>query len=77
MDNDIRLYGEKYNVLAVVGNKSDLYEKEEVEEDKARDYAESIGAVFMYTSAKSGDNIELLFSMTLGSYCFNKIQISW
>ena len=66
--NNIKSYGEKYEVLAIVGNKSDLYEKEEVEEKEARNYAESIGATFMLTSAKYGDCIQLLFDTLIRQY---------
>ena len=37
----------------VVGNKSDLYLKEEVSEEEGRQYAENIGAKYIYTSAKN------------------------
>ena len=60
--------GEKYTVLAVVGNKSDLFEDEEVKEEEARQYTESIGATFMQVSAKNGDNIELLFDTLVRKY---------
>ena len=66
--NDLKTYGEKYNVLAVVGSKSDNYEKEEVKEEEARKYAQSIGATYMLTSAKTGDNIDLLFDTLIRQY---------
>ena len=66
--NDLKTYGEKYNVLAVVGSKSDNYEKEEVKEEEARKYAKSIGATYMLTSAKTGDNIDLLFDTLIRQY---------
>lgn len=43
--------GEK-PVLGMVGNKKDLFEKEKVDEEEAREYAEKIGARFGLTSAK-------------------------
>ena len=54
--------------MAVVGNKCDLYEKEEVKENEARDFAKQIGATFMLVSAKSGDNIDLLFDTLIRQY---------
>ena len=66
--NDLKTYGEKYTVIAVVGNKSDCYEKEEVQEDEARNYAKSIGAKFMLTSAKLGTNIDILFDNLIREY---------
>ena len=65
---DLKMYGEKYTVLAVVGNKSDCYEKEEVPEEEAREYAKSIEAQFMLTSAKKGNNIDVLFETLTRQY---------
>ena len=49
-------------VLVLVGNKVDLDSNlREVDKDEAREYAESIGAYFWETSAKSGFNIENMF----------------
>ena len=65
---DVNIHGEKYNVLAVVGNKSDCYEREEVKEEDAKEFAKSINATFMLTSAKNGDNIDLLFETLVREY---------
>ena len=46
-------------VLAVVGNKIDLAEKEEVSYNEAKDYAEKAGAMFKLTSAKEGKGISV------------------
>ena len=43
--------------MGVIGNKSDLFENEEVKEEEAKEFAESIGAFFMLTSAKHGTGI--------------------
>jgi len=60
---DLQKYGEKYAVLAVVGNKSDLYENDNLADEKqAKEFAKEINAVFMLTSAKTGDGIEKLFN---------------
>ena len=40
-------------IIAVVANKIDLFENEEVEEKVARDFANNEGALFMMTSAKN------------------------
>jgi len=40
-------------VLALVGNKSDLFTQEQVTEEEGRNYAEKIGAKFKLTSAKN------------------------
>ena len=53
--------GEKTFVLGIVGNKSDLYEQEEVPENDAREFAQSIGAIFALTSAKMNTGVDALF----------------
>ena len=53
--------GEKTIVLGIVGNKSDLYEQEEVSENEAREFAQSIGAIFALTSAKMNTGVDALF----------------
>ena len=59
---DLQKYGEKYSVLAVVGSKCDLYESDELaNEEQAKAFAKEINALFMLTSAKSGDGINKLF----------------
>ena len=65
---DLQTFGEKYTVLAVVGNKSDCYENEEVPEDEARNYADKINAIYMQTSAKTGNKIENLFEALVRKY---------
>ena len=65
---DVKNYGEKYNILAVVGNKLDLFEKKQVTEDEGEKFAHGINAIFMLTSAKTGDGIEELFYTLAGKY---------
>ena len=65
---DLKQFGEKYTVLAVVGNKCDCYETEAVDESEARSFAQEIGATFMLTSAKTGDGIETLFDTLIRQY---------
>ena len=66
---DLQKYGEKYTVLAVVGNKSDLYEAETIaNEDQAKAFAKEINATFILTSAKTGDGIEKLFNTLADQY---------
>ena len=48
-------------IFNLVGNKYDLYENEQVKEDEAREYANSINAGFYLTSAKYNNNVEELF----------------
>ena len=66
---DIKKYGEKYTILAVVGNKSDLYENDNLaDENHAKEFAQSISAIFMLTSAKTGDGIEKLFDTLVDKF---------
>ena len=55
-------YGEKNEVLAVVGNNCHLYENDNLaNEEQAKDFAKKINAIFMLVSSKTGDGIEKLF----------------
>jgi len=58
---DIQRFGEKVNIIALVGNKKDKYEEEEVPEEEAKSYAKEIDANFFLVSANSGDGIEQMF----------------
>ena len=48
-------------ILGIAGNKSDLYESEEIPEKEAREYAKSINAVYSLTSAQNNTGIKQLF----------------
>ena len=58
---EIQEYGEKDIVLAIAGNKSDLYDNEAVSEKEAREFAKSINAIFALTSAQNNTGITKLF----------------
>ena len=60
--------GEKKAVMAVIGNKNDMFLKEEVDEEEAREWADEIGAIFGLVSAKTGDCINCLFKDILNEY---------
>ena len=66
---DLLKYNEKYTILAVVGNKNDLYEIRQIE-DEGKNFAKSIGAIFQYTSAKNSSGIKELFNK-IGEKIFN------
>jgi hypothetical protein len=53
-------------VIGIAANKGDLYDDEAVPEEKARQFAEKIGAIFKLTSAYTSVGIEELF-ISLGS----------
>jgi GTPase SAR1 family protein len=48
-------------IIAIVANKSDLYNSSQVDENEAKEYAKSINALFQLTSAKSNVGINSLF----------------
>ena len=58
---EIQELSEKNYILAIVGNKSDLYETEQISEKEAREFAESINAIFELTSAQNNSGIQQLF----------------
>ena len=67
---DLLKYGENDVVLAVVGNKCDKYEEDDiVNEDEARAFANEIKGKFMIVSAKNGINIQNLFDDLMNDYC--------
>ena len=51
----------KNSILAMMANKSDLIEKEQVDEEEARNYAKEINALFVSTSAKNNFGVCDLF----------------
>ena len=62
-------YGEKYTLLAVVGNKCDLYEGDKLaDENAAKEFAQKIGATFIQTSAKTGEGINKLFDILIDRF---------
>ena len=71
---DVQNYGEKNTILAVVGNKLDLYEKEQVIEEEAREFAKEKNAIFKLTSAQSGAGINNLFESLIKKYLSLKFE---
>ena len=66
---DLQKYGEKYTLLAVVGNKCDLYEGDKLaDENAAKEFAQKIGATFIQTSAKTGEGINKLFDILIDRF---------
>jgi Ras-related protein Rab-22 len=57
----LKEFGSKGIIMGVAGNKCDMYEKEAVNENDAREFADSIGAFFNVTSAKNNTGINDLF----------------
>ena len=57
----LKEYGEENIILAIAGNKSDLFEDQKVSEKEVKKFAESIGAIFKLTSCKENIGIKELF----------------
>ena len=67
-----KLEGDKY-ILAVIGSKGDLYEKEIIPEEKAKKFAEEKNAIFRIVSAKEdSEGINKLFNHLLDELIKNK-----
>ena len=63
----------KNTTIAVVGNKIDLFLEAAVDEEKAKNYAQSIKAIFKLVSAKEDKNgIDELFDQVLDEYIKRK-----
>ena len=50
-------------LFAIIGNKNDLYIKQEVDPLDAKDLAKKIGGIFQLTSAKTAEGISQLFDI--------------
>ena len=59
---ELQSLGPENIVIAIAGNKCDLEDKREVEKATAQGYAEEINAIFVETSAKTGDNVQEMFT---------------
>ena len=73
---DIKEHAEEDIIIAIAGNKADKYEKEEVSEQEAREFAESIGAIFRLTSAQNNSGINELFEDLAKNYLDHNSEIS-
>ena len=61
VNNNFLIYLFYFIVLAIAGNKDDMYADEEVEESEVKNFADELNAIFQKTSAKSSNGIEDLF----------------
>ena len=60
---EIQQFGEKYKIIAIVGNKSDRYEEENVSESELTSFSKELGGTNFLVSAKNGNGIELMFKI--------------
>ena len=58
---DLRTFAPENLLIVIVGNKSDLFEEEAVDVERATNYAKANGALFRHTSAKDNLGINDLF----------------
>ena len=61
-------YGEKYKIIALIGNKIDKYLEEQVSEEQGKKFAQEINAVYKRTSALDGTGIADLFDQLVDKY---------
>ena len=59
--DELSVNGPQGLTLIVCGNKYDMRESRKIETESAREYAESVGAVYVETSARDDTNIEQIF----------------
>ena len=57
----IKQLGSENIVIAIAANKYDLYEEKQVSNEDGEEFAKSIGAIFVSTSAKNASGINALF----------------
>ena len=69
-EQEVLLNADEQPIFVVVGNKFDLYEKKQISDEEALDFAKSIRAIFQYTSAKNSSGINELFN-NIGNKYFN------
>ena len=64
--DELEKNGEEKPILGIAGNKNDQYENDNiVNEEEARNFANSVNGIFQLVSAKTGDNIENFFNMLI------------
>ena len=68
----IKEYNSNNLILAIAGNKSDLYFKEQITEEEGRKFAQKIDAIYRLTSAKNGEGIKELFNEIGKKYLMKK-----
>lgn len=67
--------GEENMIIGIAGNKSDLFEYEQVSEEEVKEFAKKVGAIFQLTSCKKGHGINELFRKCGEKYLKNNNYI--
>ena len=74
MYKEVKEHGPENIVLGVAVNKSDLCELEEFDENQAREFAQSIGAIFALISPRNNSGINELFRDIGNKYLYPKLK---
>ena len=61
-EQQIKIHADCNAILAIVANKNDLYQEQEVKDEEGISFAKEIDAIFQSTSAKSDSGINTLFN---------------
>ena len=59
--NEVKEYSPNDVIIVVIGNKSDLYEHEQVDENEVKEFCNSINVLYKQTSAQTGEGVNELF----------------
>jgi len=73
--NDIDKFAKEGVLKILVGNKSDLQDKRQVSYERGKELAEHYNIPFFETSAKSSENIEILFVEATKAFINKQISL--
>ena len=75
MDPELKENAPKDTILALAGNKSDLYLEEQVNDNEGKNLAKNINAIYLRTSAKLNSSIDELFNNIGNKYLNPEMEI--
>ena len=73
--SDLKTNGDKNMAIIIIGNKSDLDDKREVEKDEGIKKSDEYKTAFMETSALNGDNVDKAFDELIDEIYQNNCSI--